>query len=101
MLHDQDLSAYSWSKSTSTKLYIQNRSPHELLDEKTLENVFTGEKPYISYLQIFGCCVYVHIPKEKRTKMEPLGKKGTFVGYNQTSKAFRIYVPDERQIEVS
>jgi hypothetical protein len=25
--------------------------------------------------------VYIHIPKEKRTKLEPSEKKGTFVGY--------------------
>ena len=33
--------------------------------------------------------------------MEPSGKKGNFVGYNKTSKAFRIYVPGERHVEVS
>jgi hypothetical protein len=25
--------------------------------------------------------VYIHVSKEKRTKLEPYGKKGTFVGY--------------------
>ena len=33
--------------------------------------------------------------------MEPSGKKGIFVGYNETSKSYRIYVPGQRQIEVS
>ena len=40
--------------------------------------------------------VYIHLPK-----LEPLGKKGTFVGYCKSSKAYRIYVPRSRQIEVS
>ena len=44
--------------------------------------------------------MYIHIPKEKTTKMEPSSKKGTFVGYSETSKAFRIYVPSERDVEV-
>ena len=43
-------------------------------------------------------CIYV--PKEKRTKMEPSGKKGVFVGYNENSKSYRIYVPGQRKIEV-
>ena len=34
-------------------------------------------------------------------KLEPSGKKGTFVGYNETSKAYRIYIPGQRQIEIS
>jgi hypothetical protein len=43
----------------------------------------------------------VFLPKEKRAKLEPSGKKGTFVGYNETSKASRIYIPRQREIEVS
>jgi hypothetical protein len=41
------------------------------------------------------------VPKEKRTKMEPYGKKRIFVGYSETSKAFKIYVLGQRHIEVS
>ena len=101
MLHDQEVSAYLWAEATSTTVYIQNRSPHAVLDEKTPKEVFTGEKPDISHLRIFGCPVYIHIPKEKRTKMEPSRKKGTFVGYSETSNTFKIYVLGERRVEVS
>jgi hypothetical protein len=34
-------------------------------------------------------------------KLEPSGNKGTFVGYNETLKAYRIYIPGQRQIEIS
>jgi hypothetical protein len=72
-----------------------------VLKDKTLEEVFSGIKPEVGHLRIFGCPVYIHVPKEKRTKMEPSGKKGVFVGYSENSKAYRIYVPGQRQIEVS
>jgi hypothetical protein len=75
--------------------------PHAILKEKTLEEVFSGTKPEVGHLRIFGCSIYIHVPKEKRTKMEPSGKKGVFVGYNENSKAYRIYVPGQRKIEVS
>ena len=45
--------------------------------------------------------MYIHVPKEKRTKMEPSGKKGTLVGYSETSKAYRIYVLGQKYIEVN
>ena len=45
--------------------------------------------------------MYIHVPKEKRSKIEPSGKKGTFVGYSETSKAYQIYIPIQRQIEIS
>jgi hypothetical protein len=71
------------------------------LGNKTPEEVFTGKKPEISHLRIFGCPVFIHVPKEKRMKLEPSGKKGTFVGYSETSKAYIIYILGQRQIEIS
>ena len=100
MLHDQDIYGYLWEKSTSTTMYVQDISLNTILNEKTPKEVFTGEKPKISHLQIFGCPMYIHIPNEKRTNMEPFGKKGNFVGYNDTSKEFRIYVLGERHVEL-
>jgi hypothetical protein len=58
-------------------------------------------KPEVGHFRIFGCPVYIHVPKEKRTKLDPSGRKGTFVGYNESSKAYQIYIPGQRQIEVS
>jgi hypothetical protein len=100
MMYDQNLPLSVWAKAASTAVYIQNRCPHKALEEKSSEEVFTGIKPSIDHLRIFGSPVYIHIPKEKRTKLEPFGKKGTFVGYNETSKAYRIYVPGQKFIEV-
>jgi hypothetical protein len=75
--------------------------PHRALEEKTIEEVFTGKKPSVDHLRIFGSPVYIHIPKEKRNKLEPSRKKGTFVGYSETSKAYTIYVLGKKFIEVS
>jgi hypothetical protein len=68
---------------------------------KTPEEMFTGKKPEVSHLKIFGCPVFIHIPKEKRNKLDPSGKKGIFVGYFEVSKAFRIYIPGQHHIEIS
>jgi hypothetical protein len=67
----------------------------------TPEEAFTGVKPEIEHFRIFGCLVYFHVPKEKRSKLDPLGRMGTFVGYNESSKAYQIYIPSQRQIEIS
>ena len=58
-----------------------------------LEEAFSGKKPDVGHLRIFGCIAYSYVPKEKRTKLEPTVEKGVFVGYSETSKAFRIYIP--------
>jgi hypothetical protein len=101
MMYDQNLPLSLWAEAASTAGYIQNRCPHKALEAKTHEEVFTGIKPSVDHLRIFGSPVYIHIPKDKRTKLEPSGKKGTFVGYSETSKAYRIYIPGHKFIEVS
>jgi hypothetical protein len=58
-------------------------------------------KPKVEHFRRSGCPVYIHVSKEKRTKLNPSGRKGAFVGYNESSKAYRIYIPGQRQIEVS
>ena len=68
---------------------------------KTLEEAFTSVKPDVNHLRIFGCSEYIHLPKEKISKLEPSGKKGTFVGYSETSETYRMHIPIQRQIEVS
>jgi hypothetical protein len=96
MMCDQDLPASLWAEATGTTIYVQNIYHHAILDQKTPEEVFTSEKSNIGHLRIFGCTVYVHVSKEKRTKMDPSGKKGIFVGYSETSKAYCISIPGER-----
>ena len=62
--------------------------------------MLTGKNPEVSHLDIFGFPLYVHIPKEKRTKLDPSEKKGIFVGYYEVSKAFMIYIPGFHHMEL-
>jgi hypothetical protein len=101
MIHDQDLPMCLWAEAAMATIYVQNRLSHSALGLKTQEEMFTGKKPEVSHLKIFGCPVFIHIPKEKRNKLEPSGKKGIFVGYYEVSKAFRIYIPSHHHIEIS
>ena len=36
-----------------------------------------------------------------RTKLDPSGKKGIFVGYSESSKAYRIYFPGFKKLDIS
>ena len=71
MIHDQDLLMHLWAEAARTTVYVQNRSPHRVLGNKTPEEMFSGEKPKLGHLKIFGFPVYIHVPKEKRLKLEP------------------------------
>jgi hypothetical protein len=96
MIHDHNLPMILWAEASMTTVYVQNKSPHQILKNMTPEEAFTGVKPEVGHFRIFGFPVYFHIPKEKRTKLDPSGRKGTFVGYSESSKAYRIYIPGQK-----
>lgn len=74
--------------------------PHQALENKTPEEIFTGIKPDISHLHVFGYPVYFHVSKDKRNKLEATSRKGTLVGYCENSKAYRIYILGQRKVEI-
>ena len=43
----------------------------------------------------------MQVCKDKRSKLDPSGKRGIFVGYSETSKAYEIYVSGFKKIEIS
>jgi hypothetical protein len=95
IMNDHNLSMFIWGEAAMTTVYIQNISPHRTLNNMTLEEAFYGKKPSVEHLRIFGFPFYIHVPKDKRKKLEPSGKKGIFVGYSDTSKSYIIYVPGQ------
>ena len=72
-------------------LEASNVTPRKNKD-KTPYELFFGIKLNVSYLRIFGCIVYYHIPKEKRNKLELPGKIGIMVGYSREKRG--IYDPE-------
>jgi len=101
MIHDQDLPMHLWVEAARSTIYVQNKLSHSALGFKNIEEMFTKKKLEVSHLKIFGCPVFVHIPKEKRTKLDPSGKKGIFVGYCEVSKEFKIYIPGYHHIDIN
>ena len=90
MFHDQDFPMHLWAEATRTVVYVQNCTTHRVLKNKTPKEIFSSNKLEVIHLRIFSCPVYIHILKEKRTKLDPSGKKDIFVGYSESSKAYRI-----------
>jgi hypothetical protein len=41
MLHDQDLPMLLWAEASNMAVYVQNKSPHRILEGKTPKEAFT------------------------------------------------------------
>eukprot|EP00253_Pinus_taeda_P027828 PITA_27828 len=68
------------AKAVETTCYLVNRSPSSALEDKTPQEVWTGKKTSLSLPRVFGCDAYVHVPKEKRTKLDSKFEKCVFIG---------------------
>lgn len=58
-----DLPYSIWEKASRKTIYIQKRIPHVVTEDKTPKEAFTSEKPEVGHLRIFGCLMYIHVPK--------------------------------------
>ena len=43
MLHDQDLPMHLWEEASRTSMYVQNHTPHRVLENKTPEEVLSSK----------------------------------------------------------
>ena len=66
MLSDAKLPHKFWAEALATAVYLRNRSPIKPVTGMTPFEAWTGKKPNVKHLQIFGCTVYAHIPKDER-----------------------------------
>jgi len=67
----------------------------------TPEEKFTGKKPNVSHLKVFGCIAYVHVLDEKRSKLDPKAEKCIFIGYFLEQKGYRCFNPSTRKLHMS
>ena len=80
MLSGARLGQEFWVEAVETACYLVNRSPSSMLEDKTPQEVWIGKKPSLSHLKVFGCDAYVHVPKEKRTKLDSNLKSASLLG---------------------
>jgi hypothetical protein len=96
-----NLPTYLWPEAISMATFLVNRSPTRTNYGIPPEASYTGKQLDLSNLKTFGCLSYVHVPDETRQKLDGKTRKGLFVGYDQESKAYRIYDPLTRKVMIS
>jgi hypothetical protein len=67
-------------RSMHETVYVHNKSLHQNLKNITPKETLTRVKFDIEHYKIFGCPVYFHVPKENNSKLDPSGRKDTFMG---------------------
>jgi hypothetical protein len=101
MLSGARLGHEFWEEAVGTACYLINRSPSSTLVEKTWHEVWTGNKPSLEHLRVFGFDAYVHVPKENWSKLDNKAEKCICIGYRDGMKGYKLWNPKTKKIVYS
>ena len=90
-LKDAGLSKTYWGYAVLYAVYIINRTPTRVIKgDLTPFEAYTGNKPSVSHIRIFGCKAFAHIPHEKRQKLDAKTIECTHLGYSEHKRAYLL-----------
>lgn len=89
-----------WGEAVSYAVHILNRINTKALNESTPYEMWTGRKPQIGHLKVFGCLAHMMIPKSHLKKLEERSKPVVHLGIERGTKAYRLLDPDIRSIHI-
>ena len=89
VLHDKQVSKSFWPEVVRWCVHVQNQSPTSAIDQGTPEGVWSGVKPRVDYFCTFGCVAHVHIPDQKRSKLDAKSQQCILLGVSDETKAYK------------
>lgn len=79
MLKGKKMSKCYWGEAVGTISYVLNRCPTRRMENVTPEEVWSGNKPSVKHLKVFGSFYYRHVLNEKMRKYLT---HSTLIGYD-------------------
>ena len=101
MLYEKELPKKLRAEAASIVVFLLNRLPSRVLNKKTPFEGWFGYKSDLQNLKIFCCLCFSFVPRVKRDKLDKKAEPGVFIGYNNTSKAYEIFQPQNGKTLVS
>lgn len=80
-------------------VYLLNLSPTKFVLHRTPYEAWTGRKPRVSHLKVFGCIAYALV--NIRSKLDEKSEKCIFICYSPQSKAYRLYNPTRGKVIIN
>ena len=99
MLIDSGLGNEFWGLAVLAMAHILNRMPSRMHAGRSPIEIWTGSKPTIGYLRVFGCSAHVLIPAETRRKLDRKSASCIFIGYaeNQGTRVYKLFNEQTRK----
>ncbi|XP_050890965.1 uncharacterized protein LOC127096440 [Lathyrus oleraceus] len=89
------------SNRVTCTVYLLNRCSVKSIRDKTPQDAWSGQKPNLSNLKVFGCIAYAHVPDQLKKKLDDKAEKCKFLGYNEETKTYKLYNPETQKVVIS
>jgi len=103
ILEDSQLGKEFWGYAVLNATHIHNRLPSRSHNNISPLQHWTGKIPEIGHLRIFGSTTWMHVPSERRQKLDPKSIRCVLVGYEEDagSRVYSQYNPITKKVVVS
>lgn len=98
LLHYMNVNRVWWAEAMLTVAHTINRIPNSAHPDASPFEILHGEKPVLDYLRVFGSQGFYRVDDSKRTKLDAKAHRCMFLGYSETSKAYRVWDHEEHRI---
>ena len=100
MLKEKKLPLELWTEAVNTCVYVLNHSYTKSLENSTPYERWSGRKPNLDHLRVFGFVVHVKTTK-RVNKLEDRSNWMVFIGYELGTKAYRCLDPLSFKVTIS
>lgn len=101
LLMEKALPGHLWGEAVKAAGDLLNLRSTKRHPDKTPEELFTGKKPSVSHLKVFGSPVFVRTTKPSLSKLDPRSEKCILLSFDASAKAYRCYRPSARRVFIS
>ena len=101
MLKSKKMPKEFWAGAVECAVYLSNRCPTRSLLNVTPQQAWSGRKPSVAHLKIFGSMTYAHVTDQNRLKLDDKSEKFVFISYDSSSKGYKFYNQSKERIMVS
>jgi len=101
MMRHKDVDQDLWADAIKTAVYVKNRATSRKLPVgKTPFELWTGNKPNVSHMRVFGSTCWVVLHKSQIDgKFGDKAAKGVFLVYPDGSKAYKVILDDGKVVK--
>ncbi len=90
MLVDAGLPETYWYDALKYAAFIHNLSPTRALENMTPAEAWSGNKPDVSHLRVFGSHVFVHLPDKVWSKLGAKSLICMFLGNARQRSGYKV-----------